>query len=123
MNLANMSLGELKKLQLAVEKEINGRNKLQRNKALEEIKIVAAKYGMKLSEVVGSPSEKIKTQKSAKNVSAKAKMKSTPKEKIILYRHPEHPELTWGGGRGRRPQWIKDWEVSGRKLEEAKVTA
>jgi DNA-binding protein H-NS len=123
MNLANMSLGELKKLQSAVEKEINGRNKLQRNKALEEIKTVAAKYGMKLSDVVGGSPAITKTRKSTQNLSAKSKMKSVLKEKTILYRHPEHPELTWGGGRGRRPQWIKDWEVSGRKLEEAKVSA
>jgi DNA-binding protein H-NS len=123
MNLANMSLGELKKLQSAVEKEINGRNKLQRNKALEEIKTVAAKYGMKLSEVVGSSSAKIKSRKSSENAPAKSKTKSAQKVKVILYRHPEHPELTWGGGRGPRPKWIKDWETSGRKLEEAKVTA
>lgn len=34
---------------------------------------------------------------------------------------PRNSELTWGGGHGRRPQRINDWQSSGRKLEDACV--
>lgn len=117
MDLANISLGELKKLQSAIEKEISGRQKLQRNKALEEIKTVAAKYGLKLADVVGNSIQQRKVRKLAE----KSPAKTAGKARNVLYRHPENSQLTWGGGRGRRPQWIKDWEASGRKLEEARI--
>jgi DNA-binding protein H-NS len=29
--------------------------------------------------------------------------------------------LTWSGGRGRRPDWINEWQASGRNLDDAKV--
>jgi DNA-binding protein H-NS len=121
MDLANMSLGELKKLQSSIEKEINGRQKQQRNKALEEIKTVAAKYGLKLTDVVGNPAPPRKTRKAADKSAVKAAGKSAPKARVILFRHPDNPALTWSGGRGRRPQWVKDWEASGRKIEEARI--
>lgn len=115
MNLKNMSAAELSKLKTAVEKEIESRKKIQRNKALGEIKNIAAKYGLKLAEVVGAPAGQSKQRK--------PKLKKTVKstEKKIAYRHPENPQLTWSGGRGRRPQWVKDWEAAGRSLDEAKV--
>lgn len=121
MDLANMQLGELKKLQSAIEKEINGRQKQQRNKALEEIKTVAAKYGLKLTDVIGNSAPPRKTRKATDKSAVKATGRSSAKAKLILFRHPDNAALTWSGGRGRRPQWVKDWEASGRKLEEARV--
>ncbi|MEW6512971.1 MAG: H-NS histone family protein [Pseudomonadota bacterium] len=115
MNLKSMSAAELNKLKAAVEKEIDSRKKTQRNKALGEIKSIAAKYGLKLSEVVSAPAGQVKNRKPK----AKKPVKST--EKKIAYRHPENPQLTWSGGRGRRPQWVKDWEAAGRLIDEAKV--
>jgi len=115
VNLKSMSAAELNKLKAAVEKEIDGRKKTQRNKALGEIKSIAAKYGLKLSEVVSAPAGQVKTRK------PKAKKTTKSPEKKIAYRHPENPQLTWSGGRGRRPQWVKDWEAAGRNIDEAKV--
>lgn len=119
MDLKSLSVPELQKLKNAVEKEIDGRKKNQRNKALGEIKSIAAKYGLKLSEVVGGEAEKSEEKKPrAKKAVKKAAAKA---EKKIAYRHPDNPALTWSGGRGRRPQWVKDWEASGRAIAEAKV--
>ena len=119
MDFKNLSVAELKKLKNAIEKEIDGRKKSQRNKALGEIKSIAAKYGLKLSEVVGDNSEKpADKQPRARKTAKKAVAKAVKK---IAYRHPDNPQLTWSGGRGRRPQWVKDWEAAGRKLDEAKV--
>lgn len=115
MNLKTMSAAELNKLKTAVEKEIESRKKTQRNKALGEIKSIAAKYGLKLSEVVSAPAGQVKISK------PKAKKPAKSAEKKIAYRHPENPQLTWSGGRGRRPQWVKDWEAAGRLIDEAKV--
>lgn len=115
MNLKSMSAAELNKLKTAIEKEIDSRKKTLRNKALGEIKSIAAKYGLKLTEVAGAPASQLKQRKAKVQKS----VKST--EKKIAYRHPENPQLTWSGGRGRRPQWIKDWEAAGRSLDEAKV--
>ena len=119
MDFKSLSVAELRKLKMAIEKEIDGRKKTQRNKALGEIKSIAAKYGLKLSEVVGGNSEKLadkqpRAKKTVKKAAAKA-------AKTIAYRHPDNPQLTWSGGRGRRPQWVKDWEAAGRKIDEAKV--
>lgn len=114
MNIKNLSIAELNKLKAAVEKEIDSRLKSQRNKALGEIKNIAAKYGLKLSEVVAVPT-------AAKQRKAKAKKAANFAEKKVAYRHPENPQLTWSGGRGRRPQWVKDWEAAGRSLDAARV--
>jgi len=119
VNLKNMSVAELNKLKVAIEKEISSRKKTQRNKALGEIKNIAAKYGLKLAEVVGESATPARRRKAKGKQVANKKAKSA--EKKVLYRHPENPQLTWSGGRGRRPQWVKDWEAAGHSLDEAKV--
>jgi len=91
VNLKSMSPAELNKLKSAVEKEIASRKKTQRNKALGEIKNIAAKYGLKLSEVVSAPNEQPKQRKT------KAKKTVNPTEKKIAFQHPENPQLTWSG--------------------------
>ena len=85
MNLKSMSAAELNKLKAAVEKEIDTRKKTQRNKALGEIKSIAAKYGLKLSEVVSAPAGQMKARK------PKAIKQAKSAEKKITYRHPENP--------------------------------
>ncbi|MFN6961315.1 MAG: H-NS family nucleoid-associated regulatory protein [Rhodocyclaceae bacterium] len=115
MDLKNMSVAELNKLKKAVDKELEQRKNLQRNKALGEIKTIAAKYGLKLEELVGRSSNRGRPRK------ARGKKAARPAEKKVLYRHPENPQLTWSGGRGRRPQWVRDWLAAGRSLDEAKV--
>ena len=113
-----MSVGELQKLKTRIEKEIESRNKKQRSQAMDEIKSIVAKYGLKLDEVMGEPI--VRKLRNGANKTA-----ATPPKKpaAILFRHPENPALTWAGGRGRRPQWIKDWEASGHSLDEARITS
>jgi DNA-binding protein H-NS len=125
MDLSVLSIGELQKLRTRVEREINSRNNKQRGQALVEIKTIVAKYGLKLDDVVKgiAPPRQVqgKAAKPAAKLGIRAPAKSVRKAGIILYRHPENPQLIWGGGRGRRPQWIKDWESSGRSLDEVRV--
>ena len=122
MNLSTLSQSELQKLKTRIEKEIDGRNKKQRGQAMTEIKSIVAKYGLKLEEVISSKSSASpKARKGATSKSAKKAAKPAKKAGAILYRHPENAQLTWSGGRGRPPQWIKDWKAAGRSLDEARV--
>ena len=116
MDLSTLSVGELQKLAARIEKEIESRNKKKRGQAMEEIKSIVAKYGLKLGEVMGQPAAR-KPRVGAKKIADKP----SKKQAAILYRHPENPALTWTGGRGRPPKWIKDWEASGRNREEARI--
>lgn len=115
MDISALSLGELQKLRTRIEKEIESRNKKQRGQAMNEIKSIVAKYGLKLDDVMGKP-----VANKSRNSANKAAVKSKQKAAVILYQHPENSQLTWSGGRGRRPQWIKDWEASGRSLDDAR---
>lgn len=117
MDISAMSVGELQKLKTRIEKEIESRNKKQRGQAMDEIKSIVAKYGLKLDEVMGKP-----ISRKPRSEASKTAAKSAKKPDAILYRHPENPALTWSGGRGRPPQWIKDWKASGRSLDEARIT-
>ncbi len=116
MDLTALSHSELQKLKTKIEKEIEGRNKKQRSQAMDEIKSIVAKYGLNLDEVIGNA-----IVRKPRNGAAKAAKKSAKPPAVILFRHPENPALTWSGGRGRRPQWIKEWEASGRSIDEARV--
>lgn len=116
MDISVMSVGELQKLKTRIEKEIESRNKKQRSQAMDEIKSIVAKYGLKLDEVMGKP-----VARKPRTEASKTAAKSAKKPVAILYRHPENPSLTWSGGRGRPPQWIKDWKASGRSLDEARI--
>jgi DNA-binding protein H-NS len=118
MELSTLSLSELQKLKIRIEKEIDSRNKIQRGRAMDEIKSIVAKYGLKLDEVIENSVTRKPRSSAAKKTAKAAK---TPA--AILYRHPDSPELTWSGGRGRRPRWIKEWEASGRSLDEVRIAA
>ena len=117
MNLSSMSVGQLQTLRTRIEKEIEGRSRKKRDKAMEEIKSIVAKYGLKLKDVIVNPP----ARKSAKVATKKATARPVNKPAAILFRHPENPALTWSGGRGRPPQWITDWKASGRSLDEARI--
>ena len=83
---------------------------------MEEIKTIVAKYGLKLGKVMGQPAAR-----KPRGGSKKIADKPVKKPAVILYRHPENAALTWTGGRGRPPKWIKDWEAAGRSREEVRV--
>ena len=124
MNLSTLSHGELQKLKTRIEKEIESRSKKQRGRAMTEIKSIVAKYGLKLEEVISSnPAASPKARKGATRKPVNETARSAKKPSAIVYRHPENAQLTWSGGRGRPPQWIKDWKAAGRSLDEARVAA
>ncbi|WP_392336707.1 H-NS family nucleoid-associated regulatory protein [Loktanella salsilacus] len=101
IDLNNMSLNELKKLQKDVTKAIDGYQDRQRKDALAAAQAAAKELGYTLADLTGLSSKKTKT----KTITA-------PK-----YRHPENSEMTWTG-RGRQPEWMKSALDNGQSKDE-----
>lgn len=99
INLAKMSLSELKQLKKDIDKAMAAAEKSQRADALAAAEAAAKKHGFSLADLTGG------TKKSAKSP-APAK-----------YAHPENPSTTWSG-RGRQPGWIKEALKAGKSLDD-----
>lgn len=100
INLDDMALADLKKLQKDVEKAIAGFADKQKRAALAAAEAAVKEMGFSLAELVGST----KAGRSKSGLPAK-------------YRHPENPSLTWSG-RGRKPGWIHEALTSGKSLDD-----
>lgn len=98
LDLAALSLDELKALQTKVAKAIETYEDRRRKEAAAELEAQAKALGFTLAEL--------------SDFSKKTKAALPPK-----YRHPSDPDLTWSG-RGRKPGWIKDAEDSGKSLDD-----
>ncbi|MCL4068163.1 H-NS histone family protein [Pseudomonas sp. GX19020] len=99
INLDDLSLPELKKLEKDIAKVITGYQDRKLAEARSELEAVARSHGFSLEQVLGASPARKKTPAEAK------------------YRHPENPEITWSG-RGRKPGWIADALASGKALED-----
>lgn len=103
MDLSNYSTPELNQLKKDIDKELNKRRRQDVKQAQKELKEVADKYGLAVSDLVPANAGK-----------------SGGRSGTIRFRHPEDPNKGWSG-RGRKPAWIKDWEARGRSVEELRV--
>lgn len=100
INLMDLSLAELKKLEKEVGKAISSYEDRQKSEARAEAEAVARKFGFSLEALVGPDAEgKKRTVSQAK------------------YRDPANPELTWTG-RGRKPSWLVIGLASCKTLED-----
>lgn len=103
MDLSKYTPEELQWLKKDIDKELTSRRKVDAKKAQKELKSVAERYGFTLNELVSG--------QTAKPTRAKGE---------VRFRHPEDAGKVWSG-RGRKPVWVKEWEASGRSLEETRV--
>lgn len=103
MDLNNLSLDELKKLQNDVAVAIFNFEKRKKAEALAEVERVAKANGFSLKELLGDEKPGSKKSKAA-----------------AKYANPANPEQTWSG-RGRKPAWVNEFEASGNSLENAKI--
>jgi DNA-binding protein H-NS len=99
INLDEMSLSDLKKLQKDVEKAIASFTERQKRAALAAAEAAVREMGFNLAELVGTA----KPSRSKSTLAAK-------------YRHPENPSMAWSG-RGRKPRWVNEAEAAGKSLE------
>lgn len=116
MELGNLSLTELRRLQTKVEAEIRRRSDTARRDLLKKMQKLAAEEGLSLSDLLGSapaPVEKKPAAKRTRGAAVAKKKEASP----IKYRHPENPAIGWSG-RGRKPQWALDWIAQGKSIEE-----
>lgn len=104
MDISTLSLGQLKDLQQQIPAEIKRREKIEKEKVLDELKSLAIARGFSLDQLVKN------------DVAEKAKGK-TVKPK---YCNPLNPEQTWTG-RGRKPQWVIDQLATGRTIESLAI--
>lgn len=101
MDLSQLSLPDLKKLQQDVRTAMEEKEKQAKEKARNDILRIAQEAGVSVKDLLGGGSLKYKTE---------------GKKASVKYQHPDDPTLKWSG-RGRQPTWFKDWQESGKSID------
>ena len=101
-DLEALSIGELKKMQKDVAKEISTYQDRQKAEARAKVEALARDLGYSLAELVGTETKPSRAPAAAK------------------YRHPKNPALTWSG-RGRKPQWFVEALSAGKAAEDMAI--
>jgi DNA-binding protein H-NS len=102
MELSNLSISELRKLEEKIKQEMKKRERQDMVKAREQILAIAQSVGVPLKDLMASGAR-------AKASEAQAR-----------YRNPDDESQQWTG-RGRQPKWVKDWLGSGKSLDLLRV--
>lgn len=118
MELANLSLTELRRLQSKVDTEIRRRSDVARRDLLKRMQKMAAEEGLSLTDVLGAQATNGTEKRAAPKRGRKAAAK--PAASAAKYRHPTNAEIGWSG-RGRKPQWVLDWVAEGKSIDELAV--
>lgn len=124
MDLAKLTLTELRRLQSRIETEITRRTSTARKDLLKKVQKMAAEAGLSLNELVAEDGpeavRKPSTRAPAAAKKPRAKSGKTGVKVPVKYRHPENPSLAWTG-RGRKPKWVEEWLAAGGTLEQVTV--
>ena len=102
IDLEELSLDELKKLQKDVAHEIKNYKDREKKRALAEVEAFARERGLN----PGDLSDLVKRR---------ARKPAKPK-----YANPADPKQTWAG-RGRRPRWLEAELAKGKSLEDMAI--
>jgi len=103
IDLSTLSLPQLQALQTQISKEIPLRQAAEKQKALDDLRLLAAERGFDLGELLGNAKGKTKV---VKPVAAK-------------YRSKDGSE-TWSG-RGRKPSWVNEHLGKGGQLSDLEI--
>lgn len=104
INLASLSVAELKSLQDEIAVELELRTKEERQKLVQEFRDKAKSLGISLEELMAG-------QKGKGRASGKVAAK---------YANPADSSQTWTG-RGKKPRWVGEWLDSGKSLDDLKI--
>ena len=107
VNLAKLSMDELKALKKDVEKAIDDFHNRKREEALKDVEAVAKKHGISVDELLGG--------KGKRKGRGKAKAKVPAK-----YCNPADKSQTWSG-RGRQPVWFKEALKAGKSMKSLEI--
>jgi DNA-binding protein H-NS len=106
IDLSSYNLGELKGLQVDIEKEIKNRQQEEVKKAREQIFAIAQELGVSVEQLLANAGGKSKGSSGAK---------VQPQ-----YHNPADKSQTWTG-RGRQPKWIADGLAGGKTLDDFRI--
>ena len=102
MDLSSLSIQDLRNLQEQIKQQLKKREHQEVAKAREQILAIAQSVGIPLKNLVG--------------VNVRAKTGAV----AARFRNPADASQQWTG-RGRQPQWIKDWLASGKLLDAVRI--
>lgn len=109
MNLSEYSVADLSALLGEVTQKLKERQHQERLKAREQIVSIAETAGISLEELC----KELCTTTPPKKRGAGNKV-------AVRYRDPSNPSLQWTG-RGRQPQWVREWISSGKNIANLEV--
>lgn len=107
MDLSTMSAAELRKLQDQIKQQLKTRESQELAKAREQIHAIAQSVGVPLKDLIGGAGA---TRSSPSKGSSVAPQ----------FRNPANGAQQWSG-RGRQPQWVKDWLAAGNAIDTLRV--
>jgi DNA-binding protein H-NS len=102
MNLDDLTLPELKKLQKDVTKAIDNFADREKKALLAELEALARDRGYPLAQLLG-------------DLPTKTRAPVAPK-----YAHPSDPSQTWSG-RGRKPAWVVEALAQGKSMADLAI--
>ncbi|WP_018607875.1 H-NS family nucleoid-associated regulatory protein [Uliginosibacterium gangwonense] len=128
MDISNLSLSELRRLQARVEAEISRRTDTTKRDLLKKVQKMASDAGVSLEDLIDSkPAAKAAGAKRGRKPKAAVAAPTAPvrgkkKGKVApQYRHPDDASLQWTG-RGRKPQWVAEQLATGKSMDDLKIS-
>lgn len=122
VDYSSWSVDKLNKEKTKIEKAIDAKESQNRKAAIAELKAVAKKAGINLSELVSGVSSgngKAATGKKRGRPAGKKRAGTNGKAKP-KYANPADPEQTWTG-RGRKPHWVLSHLDNGGNVEDLAI--
>jgi DNA-binding protein H-NS len=108
IDLSKMSLAEVRALQEQLAQEVKKREQEEIAQARAQIEAIAKSVGLPLKDLLKD------------NKEDRTKMANVRTKGAVQYRHPANTALQWSG-RGRKPQWVKEWLIAGNSLDALRV--
>lgn len=105
IDLSQHTLADLRKLQEQIKEEMKSREAQETQKAREQILAIAQGVGLSVQDLLA------RGGKAAKKTGSVA----------VRFQHPENQSQKWTG-RGRQPNWVKEWVDSGQALDKLRVS-
>jgi DNA-binding protein H-NS len=107
MDLSILAAVELNQLKLEIDRELRRRHRESIKAARKQARKIADTHGLSVNDLVPPSAARRQDEPLAEPVSG-------------CWRHPDDPRKVWRR-RGRKPNWVKEWEASGRPVTQLLV--